>query len=321
MKKLALLSFVALFSASAAAFAAIDSNAGTASGHSFDITPGAKPAGMGNAQTAIIENANPLFGGSPASAGFARHIEISAMHKSLFENIQQNNFGLLLPIGGISASGIRNFGTLGAGVIFVDYGRFVGRDAAGLPSRDFDAVDRIITMNYSKVFADRLSIGALVKMYQFQILESNSEGFIFDIGSIYRATSWMSVAATAFNQGGDIRYSGQADKLPKKYTAGVAFLPLKDRLTVAADVDFPTTNKPRGKAGLELWVHRALAFRGGYDSGYESGTGITAGIGIRVDHLELAYFPVYQVLIDYGFAPSDDLGNEHNVSLTLKFGE
>ncbi len=300
--------------------AAIHSEAGTVSGQALTIVPSAKSAAMGNAQTAIVEDNNGLFG-NPAGMGFARRTELNAMHKSMVQSINQNNFGLLVPLGLMSAANVRNFGAIGAGLNYLDYGRFSGRDAAGAITPDFDAIDRIININYGKAFGPNFAIGAAAKLYHFEVLDAISDGTVFDMGAIYRAFPWMSGSVSAFNQGGDLKYSAQAEKLPKVYTAGVAFYPIKDRLTMAADLDFPLNHYPRGKAGLELWLNRAFALRTGYDSAYDPGTGVTAGIGVRIQHFEVAYFPIYQIDIDYGFTPSDDLGNEHNVSISFKFGD
>lgn len=319
LSKLSLSILIGSFGAGLAS-AAIHSEAGTVSGSALTITPGPRAAGMGNAQTAIVDDNNGLFG-NPAGMGFARRTELTAMHKTLFQNINQNNFGLAVPLGLMSAANIRRFGVIGAGLNYTDYGRFAGRSAAGAVTPDFDAIDRIISINYGKAIGENFSVGAAAKLYHFEVTEAVADGTVFDVGAIYRAFPWMSAAVTAFNQGGDIKYSAQIEKLPKIYTAGLAFYPMKDRLTLAADLDFPLNGYPRGKAGLEVWLHRALALRTGYDSAYDPGSGVTAGLGLRIQHFEVAYFPIYQIDIDYGFTPSDDLGNQHDVSISFKFGD
>ncbi len=312
------LSFLGNFGVSSL-LAAIHSEAGTVSGSAFTTIPGGRAAAMGGAQTAIVEDNNGIFG-NPAGLGFARRIELNGMHKTLFQGLQQNNVGLAVPLGLMSAANVRNFGAIGAGLIYLDHGRFTGRDAAGAAIPDFDAVHRIINVNYAKTIGGQFSVGAAAKLYSFELADSVSNGTVVDAGFLYHPFPWVSGAFTAFNQGGDLKYSAQAEKLPKVYTAGLAIYPTK-RITLAADVDFPLNDYPRGKTGLEVWVHRALALRTGYDSAYDPGTGVTAGLGLRIQHFEIAYFPIYQIDVDYGFTPSDDLGNQHDVSVSFKFGD
>ncbi len=300
--------------------AAIHSEAGTVSGSALTTIPGGRAAGMGGAQTAIVEDNNAVFG-NPAGLGFARRIELNGMHKTLFQNMQQNNVGLVIPMGLVSAANIRSFGAFGAGLAYLDHGRFTGRDAAGAVTPDFDAVDRVININYGKAFGNVFAIGAAAKLYSFELADAVSNGTVVDIGMLYNPLPWVSGAFTAFNQGGDLRYSMATEKLPKIYTAGLAFYPVKDKVTLAADLDFPLNDYPRGKAGLEVWVHRALALRTGYDSSYDPGTGVTAGIGLRIQHFEVAFFPIYQIDVDYGFTPSDELGSQHDISVSFKFGD
>jgi outer membrane protein OmpA-like peptidoglycan-associated protein len=77
--------------------------------------------------------------------------------------------------------------------------------------------------------------------------------------------------------------------------------------------------KPGGfdsmQVGIENYFHPMVALRLGYmynftDSKLEDLTGLTAGIGIKIDK---------KILLDYAYLPYGELGNSHRISLTYKF--
>lgn len=300
--------------------AAIHSEAGTAGAPSLSHQTGVRMQGMGNAALAHFEDLNALYG-NPAGIGFLRHIEVLTQHRRFFQSISQSNLGFVIPFSGANASNVRNLGVFGMGVSYSDYGSFAGRDAGGAVTSDFSADDWIGQATYGKLLTRDLSVGFTGKFYRFGIADVRSDGAAFDAGALYRFSRWGSVGAAATNLGQDIRFHTADSRLPRAYGGGVAFYPFPEKLTVAADAEASDHNHPRYRAGVESWISQVIAVRAGYDSTYDAGTGLTAGFGLRVNDLNVGFFPIRRFSLDYAFVPSSDAGDLHYVSLAFRFGD
>jgi hypothetical protein len=169
-----------------------------------------------------------------------------------------------------------------------------------------------------------------VKRYRLLISDRKARGNASDIGVLYRLMpgKWNASLAV-FNLGNALRYARTDSNLPKYVVGGVAYTPLRDTLTFAVDVVDPSAGFTGYRAGLEWHCTRVLILRTGYNSTYALGSGLTAGLGIQIKQFEAAFLPVQLLTIDYAFVPSSRfaaqdssaLSGEHNVSLTLRFGD
>jgi len=87
----------------------------------------------------------------------------------------------------------------------------------------------------------------------------------WDLGAVYRPTSWLSMAATMENLSEpDVFDDG--NPLPITYTAGVAVRPIGDRLTLMADMSFPEETEDEDDvtftAGIETEPFDGFVLRG-----------------------------------------------------------
>ena len=83
-----------------------------------------------------------------------------------------------------------------------------------------------------------------------------------------------------------------------------------ESLTVALDVEKTQGSALAVKSGIEYWTKDVLAFRLGYDSAYDLGTGLGFGFG----------FKAVGVQVDYAFSDVGGLGGTHHVGISYRFG-
>lgn len=322
MKKLFVFLAVLALGAAARLTAALHPSAGTRNGGILASQTAVRPAAMGNAYTAVADDVNSLFT-NPAGLGFLKHVEILAGRKEMFEGISLSHAALTLPSGFLSAGNLDNLGTLAGAVSYLDYGGIDARDRTG--SRmglNLGAREAVINAAYGKSLWQRLAVGINVKMYYLQYSEANSKETAYDFGALYKMVPGLCTVGFAVNNlGTDIHLNQVNEPLPRAVKGGVAFTPLGERLTLAFDLVDPEDNDLRYNAGGEWWLTSLFAVRAGYDSGYDLGTGLTAGCAIRISDFEAGFFPVRRLTIDYAFTPSTELGNVHNAAITFRFGD
>jgi hypothetical protein len=70
----------------------------------------------------------------------------------------------------------------------------------------------------------------------------------------------------------------------------------------------PTDNDMYACGGVEFGLSSAIALRAGYRSGRDIGSGLSAGLGFRLD----------RVGIDYAYVPYAELGDTHRFSLQIQ---
>jgi len=316
MKRLAL----ALIFGAVPLHATRNPDTGTRPSNLLTSQPGAHPRAMGNAFTALANDANALFF-NPAGLGGLERSEITATHRQLYGDIAQQHVGVVLPLDLGSAANVKELGTLGFYGGFLDYGKFTGRDAAGTETGDFEANDRLIGVAYGRTLTPRLLIGASLKFYNLHLADRKAKGLAMDGGLLYRLTpDRLTLGVAATNAGQSLAFSGEEEDLPLAVAGGLAFTP-DDRFTLTADVVDPKDDSVGYRAGAEAGVGKVLALRVGYDSTYDPGPGVTAGVSLRADRLELAFFPIQRLTLDYAFVVSDDVEDVHTVSLTFRFGD
>ncbi len=315
-----LLLLTAFLAAGSSSWAAPHPETGTRAVNILSVQPGARPRAMGNAFTAVPDDANALWF-NPAGFGTIKYWDFVATHKTFLADMQQSHVGTVLPLSFLTSDSLMDFGAVGASIGLLDYGTFSGRDAAGAPDSDFTAKDGLLTLGYGKSIG-ALSVGVNAKMYKLKISGHRAEGTAYDIGMMYKPkASFWGFGAAVKNLGGQVRYAQVDEPLPQEVTAGVSMVPLRDKFMLNADLVNPKDSYAGYRAGAEYWANRIIALRAGYDSTLKAGSGFSGGIGISLERIEAAFFPVRRLTIDYSFVPADDLDNTHSISVSFRFGE
>jgi hypothetical protein len=299
---------------------AASADAGTRVAGILASQPGARPRGMGNAFTAVPGDINALVV-NPAGLGTLTHREVTAMHRESIGGITHDYAGYVLPLDMGSAENLRDLGVVGFHGGFVDYGSLENRGVTGAGQGSFDARDSMLGLTYGKHLTQQLTLGGTAKLYRLRIAEQRAEGSAFDTGVLYSFLSGRgAVGAALLNWGGEVSYTGTGEGLPQAFSAGLSLTPVQDVTLVALDLVNPADDDLGYRAGFEWWFTDLLAARAGYDSTYEPGH-LALGLGIRIQSLEVAFFPIHRLLLDYSFTPSGDFDNLHNISLSLRFGD
>ncbi|HMB68357.1 MAG TPA: hypothetical protein VKU85_03565, partial [bacterium] len=102
--------------------------------------------------------------------------------------------------------------------------------------------------------------------------------------------------------------------LPTAGRIGAAYrsLSLLSGFILASDLRFPNDSDAKGHLGAELWVHEAVALRGGAKLNYDEEAG-SFGFGVRLREYEF----------DYAFVPfseTSELGDTHRFSVDWRPG-
>ncbi len=268
------------------------------------IGVGSRPQAMGGAQVADPRGGLALFW-NPAGLGQGRGRSLLfSYNRYRFDSSQ----GLVVFSGKIGSKG--GFG-LGANYLRVRDIE-VRSGPTDQPERTTEASDLAVYAGYGLNLPGNLSLGLAGKFIQEKLHEDKASTFAFDAGMGYGYKN-LSLGAAVQNLSQGLKFREESFHLPTTIRAGAALFFLEKTVTVAADIEqllFGCTER-RLHFGAELAL-KALRIRGGYN--YEFGgkrfgdlTGLTLGIGFGCETWEL----------DYAVAPSENMGNAQQVSMSI----
>lgn len=290
-------------------------DAGTAAAQVLKLGAGARAAGMGDAFTAVADDASAVYW-NPGGLAWSKKHSVSLMHAMLVEDISYDWLGYVQPLGA---------GTFGAGLQRLSYGSLAGTDATGLETSGFSPAETAVTLSYGIGSGD-FGFGGSLKYISGKIKRSAS-AFAADLGVNYHTSpesgpsmedadySRFSFGFALRNLGGKIKYVSAADPLPLTFKAGAAYKP-EAEWTVAADAELPYDNSLvlglGGEYGRRLEGGLKVSARAGYNTRTKDLgglSGITLGAGGNYDNIS----------VDYAFIPFGDLGTAHKISLSIDF--
>lgn len=320
---------VSLFAVAPQARAAFSSDSvGTAGASFLSLSPDARASGMGNAYTAVSDDASAIQY-NPAGLAAVSGIDLSLSQTFFLDQIDYEFAGFAEPLGQLfhevqpgpgpaSYEQAPDWGVIGLGILYLDAGSIPSLDNLGNPTGSFTPTDMAVSMSYAKTL-DAWDLGATVKFIQSYIAATAQTGAL-DLGARYH-TEWndhpIVLAAAVLDIGGGLKFINQSDPLPTTINFGADFLATRDIL-LAADLDFPEDDSPYVDLGAEfshdVGAGMRAAARLGYsslDSGSGLGglSGLSAGAGVTFKFLRA----------DYAWVPFGLLGNTNRISLSLKF--
>lgn len=114
---------------------------------------------------------------------------------------------------------------LHAGVTYINYGTFDGRDETGQATGDFSGGEAAISLGYAtNIPHTNIHLGAHVKFITSRLAEFNSIGGAIDIGAIYNYEDWdLNAAVVVRNIGTQFTpYIDTIEKLPLEIDAGIS---------------------------------------------------------------------------------------------------
>ena len=300
-------------------------------GEFLSAGPGARPFGMGNAFSAVVQDITALYW-NPAGLVFLDGMQIHGMHSERFSGSVNNDFiGLGISVGKKAALGIGLY-RLGIDGIPVtrlkDPNRSLGDfyyDAGNQLIQNVPYVsgtlhdqEMALLFSYSRRFSAKWTWGGSVKMIRKQVGEYSAWGIGFDFGIL--AFPYRGLRIGMMLQDGTstlIAWNGKRKELIVPHLkTGIAYpFQIRNvRLVPAVDFDVVFENRKQSAqwrmgsvsidshAGLELEFFKCIAFRSGMDQGrWTLGSGIAFSV----------------VRVDYGFMTDTELGNSQRISATI----
>jgi hypothetical protein len=273
---------------------------GTTGAAFLKIPTGSRPIALGEAYTALGNDVN-CINWNPGGLVFSRHKELILMRSFWFLGTSYNHFAFSLPSAG--------YGAFGLAVSYLGYGDFEGYDAHYQPLPNFSAYDMNVALSYAQIVTNAFSLGVNLKFIMEKVEETSGKAFAVDIGARYQQPKApYSLGFSARNIGSSMKLESEGYALPMEFTFGAAFH--LNQLTLPADIGYSTDDGIEFAAGAEFVLAQIMSIRAGYKIGATPGglSGLRAGCG----------FMVKSIYLDYAFAPYDNLGSAHILSLGVK---
>lgn len=277
----------------------INEYAGTTSAQFLRIGIGARPAALGESYCAVSDDTYGVFW-NPAGANRINAVEYAFSYNKWFSDIGKEVVMASLPV--------KSTSTVSFGMIYLHVPSMVKSDIYGNDKGKFTAYSMAGVLSYSsRIHSDSFAYGVSVKYLQEGIDTDKAVGYCLDLGGMYYASSdRFSIGASVQNLGSKMKFVSESFSLPMTLKTGCAYRFKNNKALMLFDINKATGEDIRYSAGLEYSVYKALALRGGYNTG----NSFTCGFGIMY---KLLFF-------DYAFVPYGDLGYTHRVSTRMKFG-
>lgn len=266
------------------------------------VEPGARPAGMGGAFTAVVDgpNSSPY---NPAAVTDADKFTTSLGHNSYWDNIRIET--------GYFATSLTGRSWLHGGIRFAKLSELEERSGpSSAPDNIFDAHDVSFKGGLAFRFAPKITAGFAAGWFMEKIGPDRGSAFNMDFGLLYEATEALSIGAAATNVGSDFQLDSDGTArtsdigLPTTWRAGGAYR-YKQYLG-AVDLVY-LDEKAHMHIGTEGWLHEYVAVRAGYMINYDT-KNLTAG----------ASFIKRNFTVEYAFVPyTSNLGTSHLFNLTV----
>lgn len=215
------------------------------------IEPDSRAAGMGNAGVAVADNANALFW-NPAGLADQVGTEVALTHSNWLPELTSDLFFEYL----VAKHHLKNWGTIGAHVTFLNLGQHEHRSETNDPLGTFRSYDLSVGVSYGLKVTRDLSLGTGLRWIRSNLAsvsvgaqESHPGVSVgVDIGALYKVPEFYlntiairyNVGFNLSNMGPKIQYSDseQADPIPTLLRVGQAFtLEFDDynKITLATD--------------------------------------------------------------------------------------
>jgi hypothetical protein len=268
------------------------------------IGAGARAVGMGEAFTALVDDASGTFW-NPAGLAHLQNSELVFTHNEWLQGITNEYFSMGFNIGN-NVFGLSFLSNTVGGIE-----RRVKPTAE--PLGIVNAHDVLFGLSYARELSPNLSIGFTTKFLYQKIYVENSSGVAVDLGLQYRTKiNGLRAGVVLQNFGFMTKLKEESGQLPQTVRLGLAYLLpfqlFQGGIVLATDWVKNIKNTSHLNLGLEYNFKHFFALRFGYQTGWND-KGIQGGFGIR--------FKKYR--LDYAFVPfTSDLGNAHRISFGMK---
>lgn len=318
-----ILSLVQISSVSAEEFAPV----GTAVAQFLEIGLGARSTGMGEAVTAVIDDASAVFW-NPAGLADVQHLNLYTAY---------NTWPAGISIGGLSAAlKLGSVGTIGINTVYLmtDDMEITTIDNPEGTGEYFAISNFSLGLTYSRYLTDKVSVGVTTKLVHEGYWDYSYSTWAIDLGTLYRTGfHGLNIAMSILHFGPEIKFSGdyidysdvksygsdppetktfETYSLPVNFRFGIS-MDLIDgrvnRLKTAMDLVHSNNNLEQYNLGLEYSLNRMIFVRSGYrfnidEGGLAFGGGIKLGMGKNLN-----------LCADYSYADMGILKAVHRFSI------
>ena len=296
-------------------------DAGAAGASFLKFSPSPRGTGMGEAYTAIAEDAYSAWW-NPAGLGSVEGPELAATYNDSLEGVTYQYLSAAYPL--------RYGSTLGFNVIRLSVDPFQGYDAQGVKSGKVESSDMAVGGAYGRVLLKDeierpvLNVGAGLKVISEKLHNVSANTAALDLGAVYYlrpSNYWMRkvpaqelrVAMTVRNLGPGLKFDRRSSPLPLSATLGGSWHSHPGgsaSLILSLDQTYSNDEKYYAALGAEYVAFQLLSFRAGYRTGVSIGSGLRMGVGFRLSFMD----------IDYSMSPYGELGAMHKVGVSMRLG-
>lgn len=268
----------------------------------LDFAAGARALAMGEAYTAVVEDASAVYW-NPAALRLIEQNNLVTMFSTLPESTSFSFASFAYPM--------RRYGALGFGIADLRSSGFTRRDADGNDAGGFDVADTAFLFSHGFSPIDRWMAGSTLKVIRQDVADNDDFAFGLDVGGMYRATPQWRLGVSLQNV---IAPTFSLDTSEESYDRGARigamYEPIR-RVSLAADVGLFENQSAALAIGGDFRVTDLLSLRAGLNR-----SEFSAGFGMQFGDWNL----------DYAFATAffnkavREIGNTHNVGFRVSFG-
>lgn len=296
----------------------------------FSIPMGSRPAAMGNAFTAVADDAGSIFW-NPAGIALTQGKHLYLNQTQWIADIKVNS--------GAATWADDRFGTFAISYAAADWGdlhgtRRANNDAGFIETGTFSPTDYAIGLGYAKRISNQFAFGGHLK-YVYEELGSTLEGNLdapkeytakqdliaFDFGTVYSTGFKSLVIGMALqNFSEEAQYRAEQFPLPLTFKFGIAMdvtdlwlaADAPHSLLVSVDAVHPRDYSERLHFGMEYGYHDLFFVRGGYKTNYDE-EDLSFGAGLKYA------FNGLQLGLDYGYVQFKNFDAVQMFSFDFKF--
>lgn len=321
--------------------------AGTTASNFLKIAPGARAAGVGEAYTALADDASSIYWNA-AGLSSVHSQELLISHNIWFQDMQHSFIAVAMPVGRVS-SDLMPVPAIGFSATYFGVDGMERRSANTAASQgSFSAGDLAVAVAYSRpvrlIPSLPFAAGMTFKYISQSIDQYSATAVAADFGLKVPVSIGhfpLTFGAAVQNIGTEMKFIDESYPLPVVWKAGLSVAPFGYGwlpLGLTGDISFPNDGDMSWRVGTEYFMGDILTLRLGYAnqnsmtrealSGTTQGapatnslaslTGMMAGFGTRIP-LSRVMGAGGSISIDYAFVPYGELGNTHRISLGMKW--
>ncbi len=302
-----------------------------ATGYTFlKLGVGVRPVAMGNAFTALSDDANAVFW-NPAGLGIVKSYYVSGMGMNHLSIWQYYNLTSSILLG-------RKAGGLGIGISYLT-AKDMEYSEVGAPGREFRNYDMLLNVGYGNGIGKKREIifGSCGKVVRSQLYDVDAYGILGDFGIILNPIRFVYIGSVLKNIGTPRKFIRKWEYPPVNFRQGVALkIPFRENhWTLALDYSIYPDYIPTFSMGTEVFIRepeimksatRAIfgqesqisgfSLMAGFQTGYQDlgASGFSFGFAIEIMITPGWYLDIGAVGLSYGY-----LGYSERIGIGLNY--